>query len=87
MTFVILSSVLLQKDIPNVPPSPFPYNTANGKTVTTVSTILRLNDRWIAIQVIAICSRTANIRPPNTNRSAATHAPIGSIVETRTEKV
>ncbi len=71
------------------PPSPLPYNTANGKTVPTIRVIfiLRYDTRRVGIQAITVDSRIASSRPPEstcgTNKDIAT----GAIVQARTEKV
>ncbi len=78
-------SGLLRKDL--LLPSPFPYYTADGKTVTAVTARLRDNTHRVRIQVVTVRSRTASIRPPIAMSNTISKVPNGSIIKARTEKV
>lgn len=61
--------------------------TADGKTVSAVIVILRVDIRRVRIQVVTVRSRIASIRPPVAICGTIVDVAIGTIVVARTEKV
>ncbi len=82
---VDIVSGLLQKAL--LPPSPLPYYTADGKTVSAVIVTLRVDIRQVRMQVATVRSRIASIRPPEATYGTIEDVAIGTTVEARTEKV